>query len=524
MGPEHNLVLRENQNWASRSHRELYDSVHHNNDPGQAGELGSEWAQFGAELTESAQLITKRVAASESGWTGVAAEGARAAIRGLAEWITLTAQTAVEVGNRVTAQGRIMETARATMPEPSTFDLDKALRGQCEPGLAGFTASAADIQAASEKARAAYEQAVVVMETMERQSHEIDATTPEFTAPYNPVTGKAEEPPQPMMLRSPDAPSLSGASAPPPSAPQSTPDTYAPPPPPSGAPAAPAATYSGPTGSPAAPQGPSQQPAAYQPAAYQPATYQPAAYQPPADGTAVAAASSGYQPHTGGGYSATGVSGYQAPAEHRPQQYGTQQYGAPAPHPAQQVVPRTGDARNLPRTAGTSDPRNLPRTAGSAATGGQHPADPRSAVRPATGPGAGPGAGPRAGGGGGGGGAGGFGGTGAARGGFPAGQFASGGSAGPQTQPGGAAGVTSPSRGPVPAGGVGPGAAAAAGAVPAGGPMGGPTSGKGEEDKEHRAASYLIGGDLFEVPGENLPPSVIGGAKAKKKQPPEQAT
>ena len=82
MSPENELVLRDTQNWASRSHRELYDSVHHNNDPGQAGELGSEWAQFGTELTESAQLISKRVAASESGWTGEAAEGARAAIRG----------------------------------------------------------------------------------------------------------------------------------------------------------------------------------------------------------------------------------------------------------------------------------------------------------------------------------------------------------------------------------------------------------------------------------------------------------
>jgi hypothetical protein len=88
-------------------------------------------------------------------------------------------------------------------------------------------------------------------------------------------------------------------------------------------------------------------------------------------------------------------------------------------------------------------------------------------------------------------------------------------------QAGGAAGVTSQGRGPVPAGGVGPGAAAAAGSAAGGGPAGGPASGKGEEDKEHRSASYLMGGDLFEVPGENLPPSVIGGAKTKKKPSPE---
>ena len=60
MDPENYLVLRDTQNWAARSHRELYDSVHHSNDPGQAGEIGSEWAQFGTELTESAQLIADR--------------------------------------------------------------------------------------------------------------------------------------------------------------------------------------------------------------------------------------------------------------------------------------------------------------------------------------------------------------------------------------------------------------------------------------------------------------------------------
>lgn len=509
MLPENDLVLRDTQNWAARSHRELYDSVHHFNDPGQAGELGSEWAQFGAELTESAQLITKRVAASESGWTGEAAEGARAAIRGLAEWITMTARTAVEVGDRVAAEGRIMATARATMPEPPTFNFDAAARGQSDPGLAGFTASAADIQAASEKARAAHEQAVTVMETMEKQSHEIDASTPAFTPPYNPVTGKPEEPPQPMMLRSSDGPSLGGASGAPVVGTQSAPDSSAPPSPSGAPPVAPAATYSGPSGSPT-------------PEVGQP-SYQPAAHHSPGDGTAVAAASApSYQPQS---YSAPSAGGYPAPAEQRPVSYGVPPW-APPQTSTSGAAPRTstGTSGTAPRTStGTPGaPRPVPNT------------DPHSAVRPTTtgstgsggasgGARAGVPAGPGGSGGFGGGGGGG-GGGGAGRGGFPAGQFTTGGqSGGAPMQAGGAAGVTSQGRGPVPAGGVGPGAAAAAGAGQgaAGGPMGGPASGKGEEDKEHRAASYLMAGDLFEVPGENLPPSVIGGAKPKKKPSPE---
>jgi hypothetical protein len=67
-------------------------------------------------------------------------------------------------------------------------------------------------------------------------------------------------------------------------------------------------------------------------------------------------------------------------------------------------------------------------------------------------------------------------------------------------------------------GATAPGAAGAAGM--GGAPMGGApgAGGKGDEDKEHRTASYVMGGDLFEVPGENLPPSVIGGAKPKKQK------
>ncbi|NUT94628.1 MAG: hypothetical protein HOY78_21675, partial [Saccharothrix sp.] len=75
-------------------------------------------------------------------------------------------------------------------------------------------------------------------------------------------------------------------------------------------------------------------------------------------------------------------------------------------------------------------------------------------------------------------------------------------------------------RGPMP-GGFGPmpgGPGGAAGAPMGGAPMGGaPGGGQGDEDKEHRSAAYLRGEDIFDVPGENLPPSVIGGAKPKKK-------
>jgi hypothetical protein len=194
------LVLTTEQNWAARSHRELYDAVHQNNDPGKSGEIGWQWERFGSGLSESAAFIDKELAATESGWTGTAAEAARAAIRSLAQWVTETAGHTTELGARVQEQSRIMETARAAMPEPVEFDWDAATGTLSGPGIASFAASAADVQAANEKARAAHEQAVAVMTEMERQSRGVDAHTPHFTAPFNPTTGRVEEPPQPATV------------------------------------------------------------------------------------------------------------------------------------------------------------------------------------------------------------------------------------------------------------------------------------------------------------------------------------
>lgn len=114
---------------------------------------------------------------------------------------------------------------------------------------------------------------------------------------------------------------------------------------------------------------------------------------------------------------------------------------------------------------------------------------------------------------GGGGGAGGFGSAGAGGAGGAGGAMSPGGSAGVQGQQ---------MRGGMPMG-MGPGAASAAGAGMGGAPMAPGAGGKGEDDKEHRSASYIMGGDLFELPGENLPPSVIGAAKVKKQKGSEQS-
>ncbi|MEV6236255.1 PPE domain-containing protein [Lentzea sp. NPDC051838] len=500
---ENKPVLTDPQNWASRSHAELYAAVHNNNDPGQAGQISSDWGKYGTELTEASRVINNVITASESKWTGAAAEAARDAMKKLGEWVDETAKTAVEVGNKVAEQGRVMENARAQMPGPVQFDWNKAAAALSQPGTPAFVLASVDIALANNASRAAHDQAVTVMTNMESSSRQIDSSTPTFKPPFNPNTGQVEEPPVALQRMS-GAPTLNGADGLMSTHAQSGAGVAAPPSP-SGSTAGGGGGAGG--NAPAAP-------AAYTPSApgYNPSsggggggggyTPQMPGYNP--SNTNVAAASytpsaPGYNPQNPG---TTYTSGGGGGGSNYTPQMGPG--GAPYPGMGPGGTPRPG-------SGGTNIPK-IPVVGKDVPNPNYNPQNPNA---PKGMPG---------GGGGGGGGAGmkpgampNFGAAGGGAGGFGGGPGGAGG-AGGAMQPGGTAGVQGRPGG-MPMGMTGPGGAAAAGAgMGAGAPMGGApgAGGKGEDDKEHRSASYIMGGDLFEVPGENLPPSVIGGAKVKK--------
>jgi uncharacterized protein YukE len=504
---ENKPVLTDPQNWASRSHAELYAAVHNNNDPGAAGQISSDWNKYGSELTEASRTINAVITASESKWTGAAAEAARDAMKKLGDWVDETARTAVDVGNKVADQGRVMENARAQMPGPVEFDWNKAAAALTQPGTPAFVLAAADIAMANAASRAAHDQAINVMTTMENNSRQIDTSTPTFKPPFNPTTGQVEEPPVALQRLS-GAPTLNGADG--------LMSTHA-------AGGAGVAAPPSPTG--AAASGSPQTSGANAPAA---AAYTPSApgYTPPSN--------------TGGGGGGGGGGGYTpqnpnynpgntstAAATYTPSAPGY----TPPPNPVTTHTSGGGNNNNnntpqFPAGGPMRPNTNVPNPNYTP----QNPNSPKGFTPTApgyTGPG-GPGGGA---GGGGGGGAGSgmkpgampnFGAAGGGAGGFGGGPGGAGG-AGGAMQAGGAAGVQG-RAGAMPMGMTGPGGAAAAGAgMGAGAPMGGApgAGGKGDEDKEHRSASYIMGGDLFEVPGENLPPSVIGGAKVKKPKGPD---
>lgn len=511
---ENKPVLTDPQNWASRSHEELYAAVHNNNDPGQAGEIGSHWAKYGTELTEAAQAMAKIITDSESKWTGDAADGARAAMKKLSNWVNDTAAAAVDLGDKVAEQGRVMEGARAQMPQPVQFDWGRAVAALALPGTPAFVMAAMDIAVANAASRAAHEQAVNVMTSMENSSRQIDSSMPVFKPPFNPVTGEVEKPVMATRMAA-GAPTLdiaealmsthaqgAGTATAPTPAGAGTADTP-------GTSAYTPAAASMPTGGPGGGAGGGSW-------ATPPAPIRPditaaagATYTPPAPYTP-------QFPSGGGGGTYTSGSDYkpQFPSGGTPYP-GTGPIGGPAPTPRPNAnVPKPAIPPGLTRPdtylpKDTNLPKGMPpgMTGGPGGGGGGAAAAAAAAMK---------------------GGAGGFGGGGFGGGGGGAfGAGAAGGAAGGGAmQSGGAAGVAQGGRGAMPVGMTPPGAAAAAGVGMGPGAMGagaGAAGGRGQEDKERKSANYIMGGDLFEVPGENLPPSVIGGTKPKKQKGPEQS-
>ncbi|KOX12583.1 hypothetical protein ADK67_47095 [Saccharothrix sp. NRRL B-16348] len=190
VSPYLDVALPEAWNWAAYDHRTLYESVHVDNDPGQAGALAQEWLEFGEEMVDSAQLMRDCLVAGEEGWQGESAESARGAIRELADWSEVAALTAADLGQRVGEQARIMAEARAAMPEPVDFDWHATLTdGFATGGMAGFAAALVDVKNKSDQATSAHHHAVLVMARMEEQSRAVDTASPWFSPPPDPVTG-----------------------------------------------------------------------------------------------------------------------------------------------------------------------------------------------------------------------------------------------------------------------------------------------------------------------------------------------
>jgi hypothetical protein len=539
-------VLNVSGNWASVPHKQLYESVHVNNDPAEAYALAREWTDLGNMMADNSRAMDEVIRGTESGWQGVAAQAARESTLKLATWGGDAAQTSQYMGTRIAEQGLTAERAKAAMPEPVEFDWEQMLRqGFATGGLAGLTRAVQDVNAVSEQARSAHEQAVQVMTNMETQSRSVDQTTPRFVIPPDATSGDSTAVNGLMSRRLDDsaaggAPSTASALVPFSTASGSV-----------GAPGGPegfqssgftggsaGSGFQGGSGGPqpsfdgaqpgvsgAQPNFGGAQPGVGGQPSFGGAGYQPAAasggqntftssYMPPnipvPDVPQTGTSTSGYVPPAG--------PGYQGDTNYRPPGYQPPNFQQPnTGYPGQGYVPGGGPYNPGGGRNNTGNQSNNP-------GGPYNPADPRSGpgympprIDPLTGEPYRPGQGPRpmpfTGGGGGsggsGGGSGGGGGFGGPRGG--AGFVEQGG----MRQPGFAAGAGAMAAEEAAAMRGNQGAAAGRAGAPGMG-MGGMGGGGrgGEEDKEHRS-KYVTGEKIVDEPGRMVP-LVIGDKQSRK--------
>ncbi|MEV0056972.1 PPE domain-containing protein [Saccharopolyspora shandongensis] len=543
-GPDADFALTETQNWASRSHRELYEAVHAGNDPGRVGQLADEWNRLSSELAESATRMGERLRATESGWQGEAADAARSAIQQLADWNHEAGTTAGALGERIAVQGQIMETARAEMPEPVGGGemLNAVAAVTFSTGdMRAFQQACVDLKAHQDRSASAHEQAVQVMTWMEDQSRNIDGDTPKFTPPPNPVTNDepvqlqkqhvAEEPAELKPQNVGTAPEAPPSSTAPNSAPGEVLETqrlsakvpFEPPqggqpggaPPPLGSTPSmdpPTKSFSAqglgntppPLGTTPSMDPPTKSfsapPLGSTPSMDPPTkSFRPPELPPLGDYQPKSTTSQG----TGGVHPPGNLPPLGEDRQHQPRPFQGPDGG---PYMTGPRVNRPGGGPNQPGNqqgpgGWRGSPPPIPGTGG-----------PRGGpVLPNIGPGGGPGSG----------------GPGSGGPGFrggPVGLSSAGGGSG--VGPGGTSGVgpggvSGTGRGPdggfVGRGGSGmPGQSGAAGA-PGMGPMGA-QRGQGDNQDKERTSKYVEGGPVVEVPGADLPPPVIGEGKRKKQQ------
>ncbi|GAA3362436.1 WXG100 family type VII secretion target [Saccharopolyspora gregorii] len=492
--------------------------MHQDNDPGRVGELAGEWSRLGTEMGEAAQRMAERLRGTEHGWQGEAATAARGAIHEIAGWTSAAGSTAGDLGKHVEEQGRAMEEAKSSMPEPVDVEFDDEIVDRWAAGgtglnaLQGMLMAYSDLSEQAVEADSKHDEAVQVMQRMEHLSRVLDGDTPRFEPPPDPIRTEQEQGElRPTAKLTPHH--------------QATPANVV---------AAEAQQPAEPV-APGGDQATRKMPVLGDPAAGTPASSEPASSEPassePANALAPERPQAPQQPDRGGPIPKLGDT--QLPAGTTP----TSRSGPSGRTPAAKSnfdPPTVKHVKPSGTTPQSAKPRSVPNPSSPNITGrGTYQPRPVSgpdaptAITPnpfAKNPGGGPGSG----------------GPGGSRGGWsgsiPSVPGTSGGS-------GGAVGAGGAGSGGAASGGSGPGAGGRAGVGPTGGTAGGQPAGaagaagatgqagaggmaggapgqanrgKGGEDQERRA-KYVESTPIVEAQGVNLPPPVIGGGKPKKK-------
>lgn len=165
-------------------HKELKTMVTDNMAPSTANEQGEAWTKIGNTLAQLQNDLTSATNASKGAWQGQAAEAAQGYFANVATWSGNAAQGAQLTGNKLYAQSQAAETAKNSMPEPVEFSTADAYKMFfSEPNPFKWAETIDEIEQKFEEKQQAHERAAEVMTTMSSSFQESSSAMPAFSAP-----------------------------------------------------------------------------------------------------------------------------------------------------------------------------------------------------------------------------------------------------------------------------------------------------------------------------------------------------
>ncbi|MGQ0837377.1 hypothetical protein [Actinokineospora sp.] len=167
-------------------HQQLYDAVHNGIDPDAVGSVGESWIKVGNKLAGIGDLVTKAIGSSATTWTGVAAEGARQALAGLANKSGQAGRASQLAGTVYTQQAQALATAKNTVPPPPNPPYDPraaALRLQTITDPVAYAQQAQLDQQQAAAQQAAHRQAAQAVQTYDQTLTATASAAPAFAPP-----------------------------------------------------------------------------------------------------------------------------------------------------------------------------------------------------------------------------------------------------------------------------------------------------------------------------------------------------
>ncbi|HKN96630.1 MAG TPA: hypothetical protein VJX10_05910, partial [Pseudonocardiaceae bacterium] len=176
-------------NYLSISHQDLYDMVNTNLNSGQVGDSGKAWNSISNSLVTVSNTLSKASQATESTWTGTAADAARGFHSGVAAWTGSTSESAQLASDTMYNQSVAAQSVQGQVPKPVQYSFTDELKDflSAPNPVAGMNT----INQKLAQQQAAHEQAAHAVASYDQQLGETAGKLPALAPPptFNPNGG-----------------------------------------------------------------------------------------------------------------------------------------------------------------------------------------------------------------------------------------------------------------------------------------------------------------------------------------------